>query len=58
MLSKTGSLKGKHMWTDFGTIGKVSKGLSVQSNKFRYVKRFHRKNATRLDKDQLNFDLN
>jgi hypothetical protein len=36
----------------------VSKGLSIHSHKFRYVKRFQRRKATRFDSDQPNRALN
>ena len=51
-------LKGSKCWTGLGTAGRISKGSSIHSHKSLYVKRFHRKKATRFDSDQENLDLN
>src|SRR5512139_2214444 len=41
-----------------GTIGGVSYGLSIQTQRSRYVNRLYRSIATRLDSDQANRDRN
>ena len=50
--------KGNGFWTGPGVNGIVSKGLSIQSHKLRYVNRFQRRKATRFDNDHRKCALN
>lgn len=45
-------------WTSWGFFGYISNGLSIHSHRSRYVNRFQRRNATRLQSAQPNLDLN